>query len=95
MFVHQRSNMYFLLNWNFNLILYLETVPVDPVKNWRQPGGPPRSSDPHAYWVTWNFIKILQAAFGHADPESAKKTDNLAVFFALLGSAPAKVACRT
>jgi len=31
-----------------------------------------------------NFINILRAAFGHADHESAKKTDNLTVFFALL-----------
>jgi len=34
-----------------------------------------------------NFINVLLAAFVHADPESAKKTDSLTVFFALLGSA--------
>jgi len=33
-----------------------------------------------------NFINILRAAFVRPDPESAKKTDNLTVFFALLGS---------
>jgi len=38
---------------------------------------------------------VLRAAFMHADPESAKKTDNLTVFFALLGSARAKAARRT
>jgi len=39
-----------------------------------------------------NCINVLQAAFTHADPESAKKIDNLTVFFALLGSAHAKAA---
>ncbi len=34
-----------------------------------------------------NFINILWAAFTLADPESAKKIDNLTNFFALLGSA--------
>jgi len=34
-----------------------------------------------------NFINILCSAFTLADTESVKKTDNLAVFFALLGSA--------
>jgi len=37
-----------------------------------------------------NFISILQAAFTCADPESAKKTVKLSVFFALLGSTHAK-----
>jgi hypothetical protein len=27
-----------------------------------------------------NFINVLQAAFTHPDPESAKETDNLTVF---------------
>jgi len=31
----------------------------------------------------------------HADPESAKKTDDLTVFFALLKSALVKAACKT
>jgi len=39
-----------------------------------------------------NFINILQADFGLRDPESAKKTYNLTVFFALLGSACVKAA---
>jgi len=30
-----------------------------------------------------NFINILRAAFACADPKSAKKTDNLTVFFLL------------
>jgi len=34
-----------------------------------------------------NFINILQAAFVSTDPQSIKKTDNLTVFFTLLGSA--------
>jgi len=38
---------------------------------------------------------ILRAAFGGADPESAKNTVNLSVLFALLGSAHKKAACRT
>ncbi len=42
-----------------------------------------------------NFINILRAAFLSADPESAKKTDNLTVFFVLLGSASVKAASRT
>ncbi len=33
-----------------------------------------------------SFIIILQAAFTPTDPESAKKTDILTVFFALSGS---------
>ncbi len=40
----------------------------------------------------FNFINNLQAAFMRADPESAKKTDNLTVFFMLLGSACIKAA---
>jgi hypothetical protein len=31
---------------------YLEIVPVIPEKYCRQFGGPPRNSDPQAYWVT-------------------------------------------
>ena len=38
-----------------------------------------------------NF-NILQAAFTHADPKSAKKTVNSSSFFALLGSAGVKAA---
>jgi len=41
------------------------------------------------------FINILQAAFMNADPKSAKKNDNLTVFFALLGSVHAKTAHKT
>jgi len=37
-----------------------------------------------------NFINVLQAAFERTDPKSAKNTDNLIVFFALLGSASSK-----
>jgi len=43
-----------------------------------------------APWV--NFINVLQAAFTHADSKSTKKTDNLTVFLALLGSAHVKAA---
>ncbi len=39
-----------------------------------------------------NFINILQSAFMCSDPESAKKTDGLTVFFVLLGSLCIKVA---
>jgi len=42
-----------------------------------------------------NFINVLWAAFGRAYPGSVKKTDNLIVFFALLGSARVKTACKT
>ena len=42
-----------------------------------------------------NFTNILQTAFMHTDPKSAKKLLNLTVFFALLGSAPVKTARRT
>jgi hypothetical protein len=41
-----------------------------------------------------NFINILHIAFKHADPKSAKKTVKFSVFFAILGSACAKAACR-
>jgi len=41
-----------------------------------------------------NFIIILLAAFACADPKSAKKTYNLTVFFAILGSAHVKAACK-
>ncbi len=37
-----------------------------------------------------NFTNILNAAFKNADPKSAKKTDSLTVFFALLGFVLAK-----
>jgi len=34
---------------------------------------------------TWGyFINVLRAAFGHTDPESSKKTDNLIFIFAFL-----------
>jgi len=39
-----------------------------------------------------NFINILQAAFKHKDIESPKSTVKLSVFFALLGSVPARPA---
>ena len=42
-----------------------------------------------------NFTNILQAAFTRADPKSAKQLLNWIVFFALLGSARVKAACRT
>jgi len=41
-----------------------------------------------------NFINVLQAPFMRLDPESAKNTDGLTVFFALLGSACEKAASR-
>jgi len=41
-----------------------------------------------------HFINMLWAAFTSADPESAKKTDNLTVFFALFGSACVKALCK-
>jgi len=41
-----------------------------------------------------NFINVLRAAFERADHESAKKTDNLIVFFVLLGSVCLKAACK-
>ena len=47
------------------------------------------------YWPGFNFTNILRAAFTRADPKSAKKQLNLTVFFALLGSARVKAACRT
>jgi len=39
-----------------------------------------------------NFTNILQTAFTHADPKSAKNTVKLSVFFALLGSEHVKAA---
>jgi hypothetical protein len=33
-----------------------------------------------------NFIIFLHEAFTHVDPKSAKDTDNLTVFFLLLGT---------
>jgi len=42
-----------------------------------------------------NFINFLRAAFMHADPESAKKTVKLSIFFAPLGSLSAKADHRT
>ena len=41
-----------------------------------------------------NFINVLREAFTLADPKSTKKLLNLMVFFALLGSARVKAACR-
>ncbi len=42
-----------------------------------------------------NFIKILRAAFSLADLKSAKKTENLTVFFVILGSGHVKASRRT
>ncbi len=39
-----------------------------------------------------NFINVRGATFTRADPESAKKTDVLTVFFVLLGSIRVKAA---
>jgi hypothetical protein len=39
-----------------------------------------------------NFANILRAAFTYPNPKSEKRTDNLTVFFALLGSARVKAA---
>ena len=41
-----------------------------------------------------DFINVLSAAFTLADPKSAKKLLDLTVFFALLGYASVKSACR-
>ena len=41
-----------------------------------------------------NFTNILRAAFMRKDPKSAKKLLNLTFFFALLGSAHVKDACK-
>jgi hypothetical protein len=41
-----------------------------------------------------NVINILSGPFTNADTKSAKKTDGLTVFFALLGSVHVKVARR-
>jgi len=43
----------------------------------------------------FNVNNILRAAFTRADPKSAKKTDDLTVFFALLGSVRSKAAGNT
>ncbi len=40
-----------------------------------------------------NFTNILHTAFTCADLKSAKKTDDLTVFFALLGSVCLKAVC--
>jgi len=42
-----------------------------------------------------NFINVLPAAFACADPESAKKTVKLSVYFMLSESERAKAASRT
>jgi hypothetical protein len=47
-------------------------------------------------WMTGvNFINVLRAAFAPVEPKSAKKTNNLTVFFALLGSTHVKAANKT
>ncbi len=52
--------------------------------------------DPFTKFSHWGdlviTVIILKATFLSEDPKSAKKTDCLAVFFALLGSAHAKAA---
>jgi len=42
-----------------------------------------------------NFINVLRAAFTRADNRSVKNTDDLTVFFTLLGSARTKAARKT
>ena len=49
----------------------------------------PKSTNPGV-----NFINVLQAAFTLAGPKSAKKTVMSSSFFAPLGSACVKAACR-
>jgi len=44
-------------------------------------------------WV--NINNVLRATFACADTKIAKNTDDLTVFFALLGSVSAKAACKT
>jgi len=39
-----------------------------------------------------NFINVLRAAFLKSDPKSAKKTENMTVFWGLSGSARSKAA---
>ena len=39
-----------------------------------------------------NFINVLRTAFTRVDPKSAKKIDNMTVFFARLGSVSIKAA---
>ncbi len=47
-------------------------------------------------WETmFHFHHHLRAAFTHEDPKSAKKTDGLTVFLALLGFAHVKVLRKT
>jgi len=46
-------------------------------------------------WPGVNFINVLQAAFMHADPESAKKLATWLSFFDILGSGYVKAAHRT
>jgi len=58
------------------------------------------SNSQYLFWKrtklsTVNFINVLWAAFSNADPKSAKKTDNLTVFFALLESARLNAARKT
>jgi hypothetical protein len=49
---------------------------------------------PHQMATTGiDFTNILHPAFTHVDPKSIKMTDELTVFFALLGSACIKAAC--
>ncbi len=43
----------------------------------------------------FNLTNILPAAFTYKDPKSAERTDNLNVFFALLGSACVKAVITT
>ncbi len=43
-------------------------------------------------WPGVNFVNVLQEAFAHKDPESAKKTDNLTVIVSVSGSVRAKAA---
>jgi len=59
----------------------------------RQPKGPCLRLRKHGHQGV-NFINNLQVAFKRADPESAKKTDNLIEFFVLSGSACIKAAHR-
>jgi len=42
-----------------------------------------------------NFINVLRTAFAPADPESVKNTDDLTVFFTLLGSTGVKAVCKS
>jgi len=74
-------------------IIWVSSVGADLGHNLVQGVADVGANEEHVRWPAGvNFINISRAASRCTDPESAKRSDDLTVIFALLGSARVKAA---